>query len=878
MEQTVGKRAVWLLSAAFFASAALHAAASAPQGAASVPGGASVRRVLLPEPLGAPLRRESAIERANWVWHPSADGWTNRFLASQHRREMHAFPSGWTTNVFLRFMNEFDVDRPATIRFHVSADERFVLSLDGSIVSRGPHRSCVKHWSYQSYDADLEPGRHVFSAVVWRVGPSAPCAQMSWQGGFIFAAEGDPGLAKSLSTGTAGSRWKVSDLGGPLRRCSAAGASFCGGRLAYEGRCPFFSLYPGEVFVEPCVLAPGGRNSGYGFLQQGWRLSPSPLPDQAQAFRSAGVVKAIAPGPVSVRDHYVTVEETRDPRIAAWNDFLSGRSAAIEIPPRTALTLYCDIGDYVTGFPVLETGSSASGRINMGFQERGVPPPPAKGARRGPHPHRGECVGTRMPGNSGFASYRIGPGERHEPFWWGAGRWLVVEIATGAGKTVLTRLGVLEDRYPLELESSFSCDDASFDGISRICARTMQMCAHETLMDCPHYEQQMYPGDTRVQLLALAAMTGDARMSRRAISLFDWSRDDDGLLRMNYPCWMNQNSASYTLCWPLMLKDHAMWRNDPEWLRARVPGLRHTMSAFELREGVDGLLERMPYWNFFDWAGSHTDGDCDGDGRGLPALMDLFHLLAMDSAAYVERALGDEAMARRWEEKAARKRSAVLAAYWSEKRGLLRGTRSTPDGGEDARADVWTEHAQVLGILSGVLDGGKAARVMSVLASPDPDPANDGWRLARSSVYFNHYAFEAFAAMGRADLVQERFGLWRSYLADGLSTCVESPGGNARSDCHAWGAHPLYQMHATFAGVRPAAPFFSKVRVAPQPGSLRKISARTPHPRGWICTGFAFDGNGGVSGTVELPDGVTGEFVWQGRSTPLSPGINRVGR
>ncbi|MFO7937902.1 MAG: alpha-L-rhamnosidase C-terminal domain-containing protein [Kiritimatiellia bacterium] len=100
---------------------------------------------------------------------------------------------------------------------------------------------------------------------------------------------------------------------------------------------------------------------------------------------------------------------------------------------------------------------------------------------------------------------------------------------------------------------------------------------------------------------------------------------------------------------------------------------------------------------------------------------------------------------------------------------------------------------------------------------------------------------------------------------------MEAPG-EARSDCHAWGSHPIYFMHTGLAGITPAAPGFSAVRIAPCPGSLRRISSRTPHPDGFIETDFEFDGNGGISGKVTLPPGLSGEFVWHGRSAPLKAG------
>ena len=94
-------------------------------------------------------------------------------------------------------------------------------------------------------------------------------------------------------------------------------------------------------------------------------------------------------------------------------------------------------------------------------------------------------------------------------------------------------------------------------------------------------------------------------------------------------------------------------------------------------------------------------------------------------------------------------------------------------------------------------------------------------------------------------------------------TPLESPGANARSDCHAWGAHPIYHALAGLAGIRPAAPGYSKVEVAPSPGGLSFVRARAPHPKGCVAVDLRF-GGADASGTVTLPDGVEGVFRWNG--------------
>ena len=69
----------------------------------------------------------------------------------------------------VRFTCEFAADG-AALEFDVSADERFVLFLDGREIARGPHKGAVNHWYYQSYSVSgLSAGTHRMEAVVYRM-------------------------------------------------------------------------------------------------------------------------------------------------------------------------------------------------------------------------------------------------------------------------------------------------------------------------------------------------------------------------------------------------------------------------------------------------------------------------------------------------------------------------------------------------------------------------------------------------------------------------------------------------------------------------------------------------------------------------------------
>ena len=223
--------------------------------------------------------------------------------------------------------------------------------------------------------------------------------------------------------------------------------------------------------------------------------------------------------------------------------------------------------------------------------------------------------------------------------------------------------------------------------------------------------------------------------------------------------------------------------------------------------------------------------------------------------------MGNAHLAAHWRAKAARLKPAIAAAFFDAKRGLF---------ASDAAHTVFSEHAQCLALLTDVFEGERAQALFDrLVATPD---------LCPTSVYFSYYLFEAYFKFRRPDLFLKRLDLWKGYVKLGASTCLEEPeypGRDSRSDCHAWGAHPLWFLRTGVAGIRSDAPFFARVKVAPQPGPLTSLRASYPHPSGkLIAVDLAFAG-GRARGTVTTP--VAGTFAFGGETVALVPGVNWVG-
>lgn len=771
-------------------------------------------------PLDGNIQRLYEIEKAAWIW---AEG------------------AGVDEKLVLEFENEFDVAEATEVVVHVTADQRYELFVDGQLMSIGPDRSDVEHWAFASYQLRLPAGRHRFTATVAWIGDDAPCAQATHRGGFLLAAEGP--LASRLNTGAG--HWKA-------RRVE--GWSFLPGPPPdFVGREQTIDAREGGRGSEVplSVVAPPVSSNAFGLMRTGWRLHPSPLPDQALEPLDLGTVRAVMEG--ARREPMMIRAEDRDsPHRDKWQ-LLARGSGDVVVPAESEVSVLFDLGNYWTAYPrmTFEGGKGATARVAWAESLFEVDADRKVSRRKG---SRDAVLDKAF---HGVADTFISGGdeETFRTWWWRAGRYVLLTVRTASDPLTIKQFDILQSRYPLEDEGLFASSDDRLDHTQGLMVRGMQACAHETYMDCPYYEQLMYVGDTRVELLTTYVMTSDTRLPKRAIELFDWSTRLWGMAAEHYPSRTPQLSPTFALIWVGMVRDFAYWRDDPAWVRERLPAIRGTIDHLLTLLEDDGLLGPLPGWPFVDWVDGWGEGNPPAAKEGKSSIVNLHLVQALLDAAEVEEAYGEAALAERNRDWARRLGQCVVDRFWVPERQLL---------ADDLAWREFSEHAQCLAVLSGVLTEDQEAKcVPAMLSAPD---------LKRCSIYFSFYLFEALARHGRGDEILKRWELWKNLDKLGLKTPIEHPE-PTRSDCHAWGSHPLFHARATLFGVRPASPGFASVRIEPRPGDLREMKVRLPHPKGAIIGELHFDAaTGKCTGTIALPDSVAGTFFWHGRSVPLDAG------
>ncbi len=765
----------------------------------------------------------------DWGW-PSYGDWPAQWIDHPTRSQIEPSAS--------LFQLDFDLPSAQTLRLHVTADHRYMLAIDGERIGMGPERGDALNWYYESHEIELSAGKHRICALTWWLNNLAPWAQCSIRPGFLLAAEG--ALGEVISTGKAD--WKVTILDG-IDWIPTGPTIVTGCRFQIDARKFPANWMKGvsENLESAVTICPGMCAEWKNEIQPYWLLRPAMLPAMLSQNMAPGKVRMAT---ANSSAYPVNTSKNDDALVKSWQS-LSDGTGKLTIPANTTQTVLFDLDNYACFYAQLTISGGSGAAVNIKTAEALFNKP-----KGGVKENRDKIEGMYFLGEG---DTYIGNGQNVtlHPLWWQAGRYVEVTVTTQQEPLCIEKLVLDETRYPIEPEGNLETGMPGLQAAVPLMVRAEQMCMHETYMDCPYYEQYMYVGDTRLEALVTHVLSHDDRLPRKALVTFDQSRRNNGLTQSRYPSRITQIIPPFSLWWVCMAHDFMMWRNDPEFVRGLLPGARAIMEYFRGLLRVDGLIDAPRGWNFVDWVDQPlwiTGVPFTGD-FGTVAPINLQMVLALQTKAEIERNVGDMLLAERDENAAKQLMEAIFKAYWSEERQML---------SDDLQHQYYSEHSQCLAILSGLLDEQIEAKLAHALLN---EPV-----LARTTIYYSHYLFETYHKIGARDAFIKRLDLWNTLKANGFRTTFETPE-PSRSDCHAWGAHPLYHIAATIAGIRPAAPGFQKVLIQPLSGVSSDIDVRIPHPNGWISVNNTL---------IELPEGVTGEYISGKRRIALKSGMNRV--
>lgn len=740
------------------------------------------------------------------------------------------------------FRRAFDLAaKPAAFRVHVSGDNRYELFANGVRVSWGPARGDLRHWRYETVDvaAQLRAGKNVLAAVVWNDGPHKAVAQISLQTGFVLQGD-DPAVNTNRN-------WKC-----------VADKAYTAQPLPRDQNTGYYALAANEKV--DAQLYPWGWNQ-VEYDDSAWVSAHEMGAALLTSTSDQSPLRMLEESPIRLEEQ--TIERFAKVRqstpAGASEGFLSGREPLV-IPPNTKASLLIDQGYETTAFPELTVSGGRGAQVDIRYAEAlFLPTPPGKEREKG---NRNEVEGKRFLGP--FDTYLADGGAHrlYRPLFWRTYRYVKLDVSTAEQPLTIEDLHGVFTSYPFQRKAVFQVDNGGGpdEEVQRILTtgwRTARLCAHETYMDCPFYEQLQYGGDARIQMLVSLYTAGDRSLMRNGITLIDSTRNADGLTYSRAPSGLVQYIPPFSLWWVGMVHDYLMYTDDAQFVKRMLPGVRAVLSYYGSFQKESGSLGRMPFWNFADWVDGWPGGEAPGDDNGSSAVFDLQLVLAYDWGAGIEAAVGNAGMADSDRAQASKLKTFVLQKDWDATRGLF---------ADQPSHRTWSQHANTLALLAHLVPPPQGRAVFEKMMA---DP-----KLAQSSIYFRAYTNATLREVGLGDRYLELLEPWRQILKNGLTTWAEKAD-PSRSDCHAWGASPNFELLRTVAGIDSMAPGFARVRVAPNLGKLTQVHARMPHPQGEIDVQLVKRG-AKLTADVALPAGVTGEFDWAEVKKPLAAGKNHL--
>ena len=772
--------------------------------------------------LGAALAQGAGMGsvqwRAKWIWDSGQRSPRNAYL---YLRKSFVVPSR--------------VERAVA---HVTADSRYRLYVNGKHVADGPARCEPSHQFYATLDirAALRPGQNAIAALVHHYGEGT-AAYVPGAAGFLLQAD-IVSAGKTIRIQT-DETWGAAPGSGWLPSVPRMNSQLGFAEVFDARKEPLGwreATFDDVDWRRATVVGPARGTEPWGVLVP--RSIPQLARSEVVPARVVEVGQSRGPVP-SGRD--VAQGMAKEPHAELANCLIDapeallerdGTCATVATAPGTSAFVVLDFGKEVFGVPRVAITVSKGGTLDMGYAET------LSDGRVDPT-RGGVLYADRLVMRPGAHTWEL--------FDKRAFRYLQLSFRGLPGPVQVDSVTVDLVTYPVRQAGSFRSSDTLLDRIWQVGAYTCQLCMQDALIDCPWRERAQWWGDARVTMHVNAYAFGDRLLGAKGLRQIAQSQRPDGRLLPLYPAGGKAAPSvlpDYCAIWLMTLRDHWWLTGDDAPMRDTWQQVRKLLAWFHAKTNPHGLLDNVPEWVFIDNARVDKKGEC--------AALNALYYRALRNAAEMARHLGHVPTAHLYATRAETLRRAFDRRLWSPESRCYADARSA--GGLSQGRSAQTNALAVAFGLAGGERRRAAADHVARLIQADPT--------GHASPYFMHYVLEALFRSAHADVALDATRrAWKVMLDGGATTWWEHFHPRA-SWCHAWSSTPTYHLPAWVVGVRPLAPGFQRILVAPTLAGLAYAGATVPSPHGLIVVNVKREEPSGVL-TLEakIPKGEDGKVV-----------------
>ncbi len=729
-------------------------------------------------------------------------------------------------NTYALFRKTFDLATlPAKAPLFITADQAYLLFINGQFVSRGPARGFQDHWPYDEVDVRpfLKKGRNLIAVRAYNPGYS----------NFQYLTQGFAGLLVAARWGktvlTTDNTWKS------LRQRNVSSDTIV-------TSLQLFSQEHIDLRQEPV----GWMTPDFDDSQ--WLVPPT-------AAWNSGPWFNLEPRNIPM----LSEKDLKPLRLLGEN---SGTCAAGYERVRSVVELRhredCSHRPTQAGFAPLKVSATGAGKFrsylfdfgktvvgNLSFEISG-----ARGGEIIDTAHYETINKTTLtPDYDLNAHCRMAFGDRlichegknaHRFFHFYGFRYLLVTVRDAEADLSLD-LTLNWVGYPLERKGSFASSDNDLNRIWETCAWTEQCCALDAYVDTPWREQAQWWGDARVQAWNTFHLNGDARLFRRGIHQIASQATPDGVTYGHAPTMAHSCILpDFTLIWFLTIWDYYWQTGSTEPLTAHHAVVQKALDYF--RDHTDPKTGLITYdhrfWLFLDWTSLFKDG--------TPTVYNLWLLIALEKLVLLYRA-------------AKQPREAAPLEAWAKKLRVALGKLIDKDGllrdGIDRKGKIVPHksiHSQTLALLAGLKGINETAALEKILL---PYIRGEVQPKVTPSAYWVTYVFTVLIERGYGQEVTDFIKkFWTPMVEHGTTWENFAPQIGAESFSHAWSAHPLYHLMQTVGGLSQAGPAWSTVTFRPVFHG-EDSTVTLPTPKGPIRSAWK-KVNGKIDIKLQLPAGI----------------------
>ena len=259
-----------------------------------------------------------------------------------------------------------------------------------------------------------------------------------------------------------------------------------------------------------------------------------------------------------------------------------------------------DMGRNYTGFVKTRIRAASDSDVLIAMDEKladGIPNPMAK-------KNTNAIIGYYLKGHA--QAYDLESFECH------GFRYALVEVQRG--EIVLEDFSLREYAAPLHNLPPVSIEDETLRKIYTAAIETYRQNAVDLYMDCPTRERAGWLCDSYYTAQSEYHFTGGCNVEQDFVENFllytprDGLVDNlDGFLPMCYPAdFLDHNTIPQWSIWFVLELVQYLQRN-PETTKETYRNLIYRLiGAFSRYENADGLVEKLPRWNFIEWSAANS--------------------------------------------------------------------------------------------------------------------------------------------------------------------------------------------------------------------------------------------------------------------------------